>query len=74
MTNLIAALNPVALSFGGLEIRWYGVIIAAGILVAMTLATKEAEKKGLDPDFHRRHDVLDDTDRNHRRPHLLCIV
>lgn len=51
MTNLIAALNPVALSFGGLEIRWYGVIIAAGILVAMALATKEAEKKGLDPDF-----------------------
>lgn len=45
MTNLIAALNPVALSFGGLEIRWYGVIIAAGILVAMALATKEAEKK-----------------------------
>ena len=51
MTNLIAALNPVALSFGGLEIRWYGVIIAAGILVAMALATKEAEKKGLGPDF-----------------------
>lgn len=45
MTNLIAALNPVALSFGGLEIRWYGVIIAAGILVAMALATKEAEKR-----------------------------
>ena len=51
MNNLIAALNPVALSFGGLEIRWYGVIIAAGILIAMTLATKEADKKGLDPDF-----------------------
>lgn len=51
MNNLIAALNPVALSFGGVEIRWYGVIIAAGILIAMTLATKEAEKKGLDPDF-----------------------
>ncbi|MGB7474295.1 prolipoprotein diacylglyceryl transferase [Trichococcus sp.] len=51
MINLIAALNPVALSFGGLEIRWYGVIIAIGILIAMTLATKEAENKGLDPDF-----------------------
>ena len=45
MTNLIAALNPVALSFGGLEIRWYGVIIAAGILFAMALATKEGAEK-----------------------------
>lgn len=51
MNNLIAALNPVALSFGGLEIRWYGVIIALGILIAMTLATKESERKGLGSDF-----------------------
>jgi len=51
MNNLIAALNPVALSFGGLEIRWYGVIIALGILIAMTLATKESARKGLGSDF-----------------------
>lgn len=51
MNNLVAALNPIALSFGGLEIRWYGVIIAVGILIAMTLASKEAARKGLDGDF-----------------------
>lgn len=51
MNNLVAALNPIALSFGGLEIRWYGVIIAIGILIAMTLASKEAARKGLDGDF-----------------------
>lgn len=51
MNNLVAALNPIALSFGGLEIRWYGVIIAVGILIAMTLASQEAARKGLDGDF-----------------------
>lgn len=51
MNILVAALNPIALSFGGLEIRWYGVIIAVGILLAMTLASKEAARKGLDGDF-----------------------
>lgn len=39
----------------------------------MTLATKEADKK-VGSGYYCRHDVLDDTDRDHRRSHLLCIV
>ncbi len=31
-------------------IHWYGVIIAAGILAALQLSTKEAKKKGLEED------------------------
>lgn len=51
MTNLIAALNPVALSFGGLEIRWYGVIIAAGDTCCHGIGYERGREKGLDPDF-----------------------
>lgn len=48
--NLLA-INPVAISIGSLEIRWYGIIIALGIVLAYFIAQKEAVKLGLHEDF-----------------------
>ncbi|ELC8444010.1 prolipoprotein diacylglyceryl transferase [Clostridium perfringens] len=43
-------MNPVAFSIGSFEVRWYGIIIALGILIAMTLVSINAKKKNLDFD------------------------
>lgn len=42
---MLLTLNPIALEFGPLHIRWYGVIIAFGILLGYFLAQRETEKK-----------------------------
>ncbi len=50
-------LNPVAFTvplFGGLEIRWYGIIITLGIILAFTYASLRAKQEGIKFD-----DVLD---------------
>lgn len=38
-------LNPVAFELGPLSVRWYGIIIAFGILIGYLIAQKEAKKK-----------------------------
>lgn len=50
MLNLMA-INPVAFSLGPLEIRWYGIIIATGIVLAFLVVQKEMVKRGMHPDF-----------------------
>lgn len=40
-------LNPVALDLGPLEIHWYGIIIAAGMLLGFYIADREASRRGL---------------------------
>ncbi len=40
-------LDPVALSLGGIEIRWYGLFVVLSILVAVTLALAGARRAGL---------------------------
>ncbi|WP_125704778.1 prolipoprotein diacylglyceryl transferase [Lacticaseibacillus daqingensis] len=47
---MFAALNPIAVRLGGLEVHWYGVIIACGVLLAVTLAMREATRRGVDSD------------------------
>lgn len=47
---MFAALNPIALQLGGLEIHWYGVIIACGVLLAVWLAMKESVRRGISDD------------------------
>ncbi|WP_262316664.1 prolipoprotein diacylglyceryl transferase [Lacticaseibacillus parakribbianus] len=44
------ALNPIALRLGGLEVHWYGVIIAAGVLLAAYLAMQEAKRRNVNED------------------------
>lgn len=50
MLNLLA-INPVAFSLGGLEIRWYGILIATGIVLAFMVVQREMVKRGMHPDF-----------------------
>lgn len=47
MQLMIAALNPLALQWGPLTVHWYGVIIAAGVLVALTLSIREGKRLGI---------------------------
>ena len=46
--------NPVACSVGGIEIRWYGVIIVLGIIAGFSYAAFRAKQSGLSLD-----DMLD---------------
>ena len=46
--------DPVAFEIAGLEIRWYGILIAAGMLTAVLLSSKRAPQHGL-----KEEDVLD---------------
>jgi phosphatidylglycerol:prolipoprotein diacylglycerol transferase len=43
--------NPVALAFGPLEVRWYGIGYVAAILAATWLLFREARKRGERTDF-----------------------
>ena len=44
------ALNPIAFDLGGLQIHWYGIIIAMGALVGVIMAMREAKRRHMDPD------------------------
>ncbi|MFD1466163.1 prolipoprotein diacylglyceryl transferase [Lapidilactobacillus mulanensis] len=54
MSAIMLALNPIAFSLGNLHVRWYGVIITLGVVVAVFLSMREARPRGIDPD-----DVID---------------
>jgi phosphatidylglycerol:prolipoprotein diacylglycerol transferase len=43
--------DPVAFSFGPVEVRWYALFILAGIAAAIVLIRWLAVKRGLDPEF-----------------------
>jgi phosphatidylglycerol:prolipoprotein diacylglycerol transferase len=42
--------GAIALQIGPLAIRWYGLLIATGVLLGTTLAHREAIRRGIDPD------------------------
>jgi len=48
--TLIGVIDPIAFQLGPLKVRWYGVIIAAGIFIAIWMSINEAEKRGLKED------------------------
>ncbi|WP_313757212.1 prolipoprotein diacylglyceryl transferase [Tissierella sp.] len=41
-------MDPVAFQLFGLEIRWYGILIATGVLIGTILALRQAKRVGLD--------------------------
>ena len=47
---MFASPGPEILQVGPLALRWYGLLIAAGALVGLTLGTREATRRGLDAD------------------------
>ncbi|WP_409302689.1 prolipoprotein diacylglyceryl transferase [Peribacillus sp. SCS-155] len=50
MEEGIRALDPVAIHLGPLEVRWYGLIIGTGVLLALWLVVREADRRGLAKD------------------------
>lgn len=49
--NLLQVIDPVAFSLGPIEVRWYGVIIAFGIILAFIVGQREMVKRGFHPDY-----------------------
>ena len=47
---MFASPGAIALQLGPLAIRWYGLLIATGVLLGTTLAHREAIRRGQDPD------------------------
>lgn len=47
---MIGYINPVAIDLGGLQIKWYGIIIATAILIGYWFAQKSAQKVGFKED------------------------
>jgi phosphatidylglycerol:prolipoprotein diacylglycerol transferase len=43
-------MNPVLIAIGPFQIHWYGILIVGGAVLAAWLATKEAQRRGEDPD------------------------
>lgn len=49
--NILQAIDPVAFSLGPLNVRWYGIIIAFGIMLAFIVGQREMVKRGFHPDY-----------------------
>lgn len=45
------AIDPIAFELGPFSVAWYGLIIVTGMLLAISLIIKEAEKRDLTEDF-----------------------
>jgi len=51
LKQLLLAIDPIAFSIGSLDVRWYGILIASGIVLAYFVGQREAVKRGLPEDF-----------------------
>ncbi len=51
MEESFQPINPIAFSLGPIQVHWYGVIIGVGIALALWVAMREGEKRGLDKDL-----------------------
>ena len=49
--NLLQVIDPVAIALGPLEVRWYGIIIAFGMILAFIVAQREMVKRGFHEEF-----------------------
>jgi phosphatidylglycerol:prolipoprotein diacylglycerol transferase len=50
MKETIQPLNPIAFSLGPIEVHWYGIIIGSGLALALFLAIREGDRRGLPKD------------------------
>ena len=51
MNSAIEPLSPIAFRLGSLSVTWYGIIIGSGIAIALFIAMREADRRGLDKDI-----------------------
>lgn len=47
----VLAINPIAFSLGPLDVRWYGILIVTGIILAFIVVQREMVKRGMHADF-----------------------
>ncbi|MCD2256845.1 prolipoprotein diacylglyceryl transferase [Agrilactobacillus fermenti] len=50
MNLALGAIDPVAFTLGPIAVRWYGIIIAAGVAIAVILTLREAPRRQIMPD------------------------
>lgn len=50
MEESIQPLDPIAFSFGPIQVHWYGLIIGGGLALALWLAIREADRRGMPKD------------------------
>ncbi|MFH7818552.1 prolipoprotein diacylglyceryl transferase [Neobacillus thermocopriae] len=50
MNEPIQPLDPIAFSLGPIQVHWYGIIIGVGLALAMYIAMKEGNRRGLPKD------------------------
>lgn len=50
MNETFEPLNPIAFSLGPISVHWYGIIIGLGLALALYLAIKEENRRGLEKD------------------------
>jgi phosphatidylglycerol:prolipoprotein diacylglycerol transferase len=48
--GIVVAVDPVLLNLGDLSVRWYGLMIAVGIVLGVALALREARRLGVSED------------------------
>lgn len=51
MDFLLMQIDPVAFNLGPVAVRWYGILIATGIIIAYVVAQREMTKRGFKDDF-----------------------
>lgn len=51
MENNITPIDPIAFSIGPLDVRWYGLLIGLGIILALVVAMREGTKRGIDSEI-----------------------
>ncbi|EDO0410582.1 prolipoprotein diacylglyceryl transferase [Listeria monocytogenes] len=51
MGNGVQPLDPVAIQIGSISVKWYGVIIALAVVIALLLALSEANKRKMDKEI-----------------------
>ena len=51
MEKNLQPIDPIAFSLGPIQVHWYGVIIGTGIALALWLAMREGQKRGLPKDI-----------------------
>lgn len=49
--DILAIVDPIAIELGPITVRWYGIIIVSAIMIAISLAYREASHRELDPEF-----------------------
>lgn len=47
----LMALNPIAFHLGAIQVHWYGIIIASGVVLALILSVREGQRRGINEDY-----------------------